>query len=616
MTVVAPGTGTRLVDRFERGLDAPICLTWELTYACNLACVHCLSSSGRRDPRELSTAECKALIDEFERMQIFYVNIGGGEPTIRSDFWELVDYATDHHVGVKFSTNGSRITEAVAVRLAASDYVDVQISLDGADRRGQRRRAGARVRSPPPSPPWSAWRPPASPASSSRWWSPGTTWASSTRFKAIADRYGAQLRLTRLRPSGRGADVWDELHPTAAQQRQLYDWLVRRGEEVLTGDSFFHLAGYGDALPGLNLCGAGRVVCLVDPVGDVYACPFAIHDEFLAGNVRASGGFTSVWRRSDLFLELRQPQSAGACGSLRPLRRLPGRLHGGEVLHRAAPRRTRPRMRPRARRARPRRPRRHRDAPTGTRPFVPPPAGGGGPHVAPPRCARSGRHTLPTPDRRPDRSCDEHPLAGYAPGPRPDRDVTSLAGTVALGGRTAPSRVVFGPHETNLGTGRAFSDRHVAYYAARAAGGAGVVVTETASVHPSDWPYERAPLASACGPGLARRALEACRPHGTVVLAGLGHAGGHGSSAYSQSVLWAPSPVADVVSREMPMAMGTTEIAALVEGFRLGRPGRRRCRSRRGGARRRAPLGPPPVPLGAHQPARRRLRAGPAGAHP
>src|SRR5665213_3148213 len=130
-TVTAP-VG-RLVDHFQAGLDAPICLTWELTYACNLACVHCLSSSGRRDPRELSTAECKALIDEFQRMQIFYVNIGGGEPTIRSDFWELVDYATDHRVGVKFSTNGSRITEAVAARLAASDYVDVQISLDGAD---------------------------------------------------------------------------------------------------------------------------------------------------------------------------------------------------------------------------------------------------------------------------------------------------------------------------------------------------------------------------------------------------------------------------------------------------------------------------------------------------
>jgi mycofactocin radical SAM maturase len=130
--VAPPPKPQRLVDLFEYGLDAPICLTWELTYACNLSCVHCLSSSGRRDPRELTTEEAKAVIDEFERMQVFYVNIGGGEPTVRPDFWELLDYATDHHVGVKFSTNGVKITPENAKRLAANDYVDVQISLDGA----------------------------------------------------------------------------------------------------------------------------------------------------------------------------------------------------------------------------------------------------------------------------------------------------------------------------------------------------------------------------------------------------------------------------------------------------------------------------------------------------
>jgi radical SAM protein with 4Fe4S-binding SPASM domain len=109
--------------------------------------------------------------------------------------------------------------------------------------------------------------------------------------------------------------VWDELHPTAAQQRQLYDWLLAHGEGVLTGDSFFHLAGYGEALPGLNLCGAGRVVCLIDPVGDVYACPFAIHDAFRAGNVRDAGGFAAVWRESELFRRLRGPQPGGACAA-------------------------------------------------------------------------------------------------------------------------------------------------------------------------------------------------------------------------------------------------------------------------------------------------------------
>ena len=97
---------TVLTEQFEHGLAAPICLTWELTYACNLSCVHCLSGSGRRDPRELTTAECQAIIGELQRMQVFYVNIGGGEPTVRPDFWALVDYATGHDVGVKFSTNG------------------------------------------------------------------------------------------------------------------------------------------------------------------------------------------------------------------------------------------------------------------------------------------------------------------------------------------------------------------------------------------------------------------------------------------------------------------------------------------------------------------------------
>jgi len=80
----------------------------------------------------------------------------------------------------------------------------------------------------------------------------------------------------------------------------------------------------------------------------------------------------------------------------------------------------------------------------------------------------------------------------------------SLAEPLSLGRRArAPSRVMFGPHETNLARRRAFSDRHVAYYRRRAAGGAGIVVTETASVHPSDWPYERAPLAADSAAGWA-----------------------------------------------------------------------------------------------------------------
>ena len=307
-------SGKTLATQLKAGLDAPICLTWEITYACNLQCVHCLSSSGTRDPRELSTDQAKAVLDELRDLQVFYINIGGGEPMIRKDFFEILEHAEANDIGVKFSTNGTYITAENARRLAAMNYLDIQISLDGVDAatndavRGKGSYATAIAA-----------------MNHLREANFGQFKISVvvTRhnvdqldaFKALADSYGAQLRITRLRPSGRGANTWDELHPTQQQQRQIYDWLMKHGENVLTGDSFFHLNAFGESLPGLNLCGAGRVVCLIDPIGDVYACPFVIHDQFKAGSLLSDGGFTKVWKESDLFLSLREPESEGACSA-------------------------------------------------------------------------------------------------------------------------------------------------------------------------------------------------------------------------------------------------------------------------------------------------------------
>jgi mycofactocin radical SAM maturase len=295
---------------FRRGLDAPICLTWEVTYGCNLRCVHCLSSSGKRRSDELTTAEAKRLIDEWAEMKVFYINVGGGEPMSRRDFFELMDYTLARGIGVKFSTNGTLIDDAAAAWIASSDYLDVQISLDGATPetndpiRGEgsydRARRAMELLS-----------------------KHGFRFkinATVTRHNypeiddlyAIANLYGAELRLTRLRPTGRGRDVWDGLRPTHAQNRGLYEWLLNH-RDVLTGDSFFHLSAYGQPMDGLNMCGAGRIVCCVDPVGEVYACPFVLAPEFSGGNVRQVGGFAGVWRNSPLFAHLRDWQVGGTC---------------------------------------------------------------------------------------------------------------------------------------------------------------------------------------------------------------------------------------------------------------------------------------------------------------
>ena len=195
----AETTPLPLKEQFSRGLDTPICLTWELTYACNLACVHCLSSSGRRDPNELSASEARGIVDDMVDLKVFYVNIGGGEPMLRPDFLDLVSYAVDRRVGVKFSTNGTRLTAGRARQLAALEYLDVQISIDGATAasndavRGEGSFAAART---------------AMDNLASAGFGPFKISVVVTRqnvqeldtLAGIADSYGAQLRLTRLRP--------------------------------------------------------------------------------------------------------------------------------------------------------------------------------------------------------------------------------------------------------------------------------------------------------------------------------------------------------------------------------------------------------------------------------
>jgi len=302
-----------LADLLQPGLRSPVCLTWELTYACNLQCVHCLSASGRRDPNELDTDACLALIDELAAMNVFYVNIGGGEPLLRRDFFTIVEYAVARGVGVKFSTNGSLLGPKEAARIAARDYLDVQISLDGLteDVNDATRGTGSFRRA--------------------RRAMEHLVEAGVEDFKisvvatrhnisqlpgylAMASEVGARLRVTRLRPSGRAIRSWHRLRPTHHQQRALHRWLADH-PQVLTGDSFFHLSALGDQLPGLGMCGAGRTVCLVDPVGDVYACPFAIHESFRAGSVKDPGGFARIWAASPLFAEIRAAEPVGTCAS-------------------------------------------------------------------------------------------------------------------------------------------------------------------------------------------------------------------------------------------------------------------------------------------------------------
>src|SRR5579859_6875804 len=137
-----------------------------------------------------------------------------------------------------------------------------------------------------------------------------------------------------------------------------------------------------------------------------------------------------------------------------------------------------------------------------------------------------------------------------------------------IGPREARNRILFGSHTTNLARQNLLSQQHADYYAARAEGGAGIIVLEEHIVHSSDMPYERAVLGYLPGTAQAVTAVtDYIRVHGALAFVQLNHNGQQSVSDHHQHELWAPSPVPDVSSREVPKEMEQADIRAVIDGF-------------------------------------------------
>ncbi len=143
-----------------------------------------------------------------------------------------------------------------------------------------------------------------------------------------------------------------------------------------------------------------------------------------------------------------------------------------------------------------------------------------------------------------------------------------LFSPLRLGPVTVNNRIVFSAHLTCYAEDGRPSQQHADYYAARAAGGAGLIITEEHSVHPTDWPYEK--MIHGFDPEAIegyRRITEAVHRHGTPIFAQINHNGGQASSMYSRLPVWAPSPVADPLFREVPKELTVGEIGEVIAGY-------------------------------------------------
>ncbi len=107
-------------------------VVWNFTRRCNLKCLHCYSDSENKVyPGELTTEEGKVLLEDLARFRVPAVLLSGGEPLIRQDLFDLVEFGKERGLRFTLSTNGTLITKPVAAKIQSTGFAYVGISLDG-----------------------------------------------------------------------------------------------------------------------------------------------------------------------------------------------------------------------------------------------------------------------------------------------------------------------------------------------------------------------------------------------------------------------------------------------------------------------------------------------------
>lgn len=298
-------------------------VAWELTRNCNLSCVHCRASatSGPYE-NELSTEECKRVIDGILAFSSPTVILTGGEPLMRDDIFDIIDYGNAKGLRLVIAVNGTFVDHAKAGLLKEGGIKRVSLSIDGKSSsshdafRGVQGSFDAVVRA-------------------ARIFSeigmPFQINTTVTRMNVhdleaiygLAKTIGAVAWHTFLLvPVGRGEGLKGEELDARAYEDILH-WLYateRKNEiemKVTCAPHYYRIVKETGDTPKSTGCLAGKSFMFISHRGIAQPCGYL---EIPAGDVRRYG-VRQVWEESPVFMQLRDLSSyRGKCGDCRYLR--------------------------------------------------------------------------------------------------------------------------------------------------------------------------------------------------------------------------------------------------------------------------------------------------------
>ena len=106
---------------------------WRCTFACDNTCVHCTSASKKAVPDEVNTEDAKKIVDQVKDFGATFFGITGGQPFLRKDLFEVLDYATEKGLNTSIITDG-RMLDEQAFQKIIKNQTKISVSIDGTEK--------------------------------------------------------------------------------------------------------------------------------------------------------------------------------------------------------------------------------------------------------------------------------------------------------------------------------------------------------------------------------------------------------------------------------------------------------------------------------------------------
>jgi radical SAM protein with 4Fe4S-binding SPASM domain len=299
----------------------PLVISWNVTRKCNLKCSHCyINAAPSEYTDELTTEEGKRLIDQICEVSHPLLILSGGEPLLRKDIYELIEYGTRKGLRMGLGSNGTLIEDSAARKLKQSGTKTVSISIDSHipehhdDFRGVQ----------------GSWEKAVSAIKALRendvLVQVNTTLTQQNYdeiegIMSMAEKLGVEnFHLFFLVPTGRGKKIAD-ITP-AMYEEMIKNTFAKTAHHKLNvkpscAPQFMRIAKDMnlDMRQWVRGCMAGLYYCRVYPNGEITPCPYL---PIKLGNVRGksfSKSFKDIWFNSEVFKKIRDFDSLeGKCG--------------------------------------------------------------------------------------------------------------------------------------------------------------------------------------------------------------------------------------------------------------------------------------------------------------